>query len=44
MPTPTFYSRRQMLQHAGTGLGLLGLAALVSDANETTPHIQMSPR
>jgi hypothetical protein len=36
-------TRRQMLQHAGTGLGLLGLAALCADANNTTPPDPRNP-
>ena len=36
-------TRRQMLQHAGTGLGLLGLAALFADADETTPPDPRNP-
>ena len=30
-------TRRQLLQRTGTGLGLLGLAALCADADDTTP-------
>lgn len=29
-------SRRSFLTHTGTGLGLVGLAALCADANDTT--------
>jgi hypothetical protein len=36
-------TRRQMLQHAGTGLGLLGLAALFADADDTTPPDPRNP-
>jgi hypothetical protein len=36
-------TRRQMLQHAGTGLGLLGLAALLGEANDTTPPDPRNP-
>ena len=32
-----------MLQHAGTGLGLLGLAALFADADDTTPPDPRNP-
>jgi len=32
-----------MLQHAGTGLGLLGLAALVADADDITPPDPRNP-
>jgi hypothetical protein len=40
-------TRRQLLQRTGTGLGLLGLAALVADADETTlpdPRQPLAPR
>ena len=36
-------NRRQILQHTGTGLGLLGLAALCADADDTTPPDPRSP-
>ena len=36
-------SRRTFLAHTGTGLGLLGLAALVADANDTTPPDPRNP-
>src|SRR3984893_13450547 len=36
-------SRRQILQHAGTGLGMLGLAALCADADDTTPPNPRNP-
>ena len=36
-------TRRQMLQRAGTGLGLLGLAALFADADDTTPPDPRDP-
>src|SRR5262245_16026952 len=32
--TPTPFTRREMLQRMGTGLGALGLAALLADAGE----------
>jgi hypothetical protein len=41
------FSRRRFLQHTGTGLGLLGLAALVADADDTTlpdPRSPLAPR
>ena len=37
------FTRRHFLHHTGTGLGLLGLAALVSDANDTTPPDPRNP-
>src|SRR5437667_11303976 len=40
-------TRRQMLQRAGTGLGLLGLAVLCADADDTTlpdPRNPLAPR
>src|SRR5476649_646535 len=37
------YTRRQMLQQTGTGLGLLGLAALMGEANDTTPPDSRNP-
>lgn len=36
-------SRRSFLAQAGTGLGLLGLAALLGDANDTTPPDPRNP-
>ena len=36
-------TRRQMLQRTGTGLGLLGLAALCADGNDTTPPDPRNP-
>src|SRR6516162_3305612 len=43
MPHEFPITRRQMLQHAGTGLGLLGLAALFADADDTTPPDPRNP-
>ena len=37
------FSRRHFLQQTGTGLGLLGLAALMGEANDTTPPDPRSP-
>ena len=39
----SFLSRRDLLLQAGTGLGLLGLAALCADADDTTPPDPRSP-
>src|SRR5262245_40548785 len=36
-------TRRQLLHHAGTGLGLLGLAAVCADADDTTPPDPRNP-
>jgi len=36
-------SRRSFLTHTGTGLGMLGLAALCADANDTTPPDPRNP-
>jgi len=41
------FTRRHFLQHTGTGLGLLGLAALLGEANDTTtpdPRSPLAPR
>jgi hypothetical protein len=43
MPHEFPISRRQLLQQAGTGLGLLGLAALFADADDTTPPDPRNP-
>src|SRR4051794_26305939 len=36
-------TRRDMLAHSGTGLGLLGLAVLLGEANDTTPPDPRNP-
>ena len=33
-----FFTRRQMLRHMGTGLGMLGFAALLRDAGILLPE------
>lgn len=37
------FTRRQLLRRAGTGLGLLGLAAICADADDTTPPDPRQP-
>jgi hypothetical protein len=43
MAIESFCFRRSFLAQAGTGLGLLGLAALVADGNDTTPPDPRNP-
>src|ERR1051325_7643390 len=43
MHTDSRYSRRQLLQHTGAGLGVLGLADLCADADDTTPPDPRQP-
>src|SRR5258707_1313982 len=36
---PAFFSRRELLARSGTGLGMLGLAALLADEVRGTPPV-----
>src|SRR5215470_3013449 len=37
---PRFLTRRQMLRQMGTGLGMLGLASILNDANVLVPDAE----
>src|SRR3954471_11429654 len=46
-PTSRPLTRRQLLRRTGTGLGILGLAALLRDGGlmgQTAPHNPLAPR